>query len=120
MQILEELCGARLTEVSRSQASYVGVSSKDVTISIEGASLVFDLGTLVIENRFKVCGPLGAVADISSLIGCVVDWVEQSEYEINILLVGGAVVTISLRDEDWNSPEAVSYAPNSGQIIVIN
>jgi hypothetical protein len=80
----------------------------------------FDRGVLVIENPFMIINSKNEEMEIDKLIGDSVQTAYLSESEIRIIFESDAVLVISMRDEDFVGPEAASWNPNDGPIIVFN
>jgi hypothetical protein len=120
MEPFEEIEGAVLVGVSTSEATYVDVGDRNEPLNIKGHSLVFDLGQLVIENPFTVVGPEKENQSLDSLIGLKVMSAYSNEEEIRIIFESGAYVSVSMKDKDFIGPEAASYSPKRGNIIVFN
>ena len=122
-----ELIGAKLTDIGRESATYVGLS-KQKPITVDSVRLIFDLGALVIENPFTVdtgeslynSSEDGCETIMQMLIGAGVADAEFRHQSIDIRFDNGYQVSISLRDEDFSTPEAGNYQPNNGPIIVFD
>lgn len=120
MEPFDEIEGAVLEEISTSEASYVDVGDKTKPLKVKGCSLVFDLGQLVIENPFAVVGPENEKQELSNLVGLKVTTAFSNEEEIRITFDSGFYISVSMKDKDFVGPEAASYSPNRGNIIVFN
>lgn len=120
MEPFKEIEGAFLREISSSEATYVDVGNKNEPLNIQGCSLVFDLGQLVIENPFVVSGPDNKELKLNQLIGLKVASAYSNVEEIRIMFETGAFISVSMKDDDFVGPEAASYSPNQGNIIVFN
>lgn len=120
MESFEEIEGATLESIETSEATYVDVGDKQEPLIIRGCSLVFDLGCFVIENPFLVFSSENVKLEINDLVGSKVKSAYSSSEEIRLNFESGAYITVSLKDEDFVGPEAASYSPNKGNIIVFN
>lgn len=120
MEPFEEIEGAVLEVVSTSEATYVDVGDRTDPLIIQGCSLTFDLGQLVIENPFTVAGSENEKQNLNSLVGLRVKSAYSNEEEIRITFESGIYIKVSMKDEDFIGPEAASYSPNQGSIIVFN
>jgi len=121
MEIFEEIEGAMLESVSVSEATYVDAgSSGSKPLKVEGCSLVFDLGWFVIENRFSVISPENLDVGLNELVGLKVGSAYSTEEEIRINFELGSYISVSMKDEDFVGPEAASYTPKRGDIVVFN
>ncbi|KZZ50445.1 hypothetical protein A3759_17105 [Thalassolituus sp. HI0120] len=116
MYKFSEIIGAKLERVTESSATYVDEDDSGDTLNIKGQSLAFDKGWFVIENPHTVSG----VESLKEVVGSVVIDAFSNSDEINIKFNNGAVVTISLKGDDFVGPEAASYSPKQGEIIVFN
>lgn len=116
MYKFSEIVGAKLESVTESSASYVDAEDSSDVLNIKGQSLAFDKGWFVIENPHTVSG----VVSLKEVIGSVVIDAFSNSDEINIKFDNGAVVAVSLKDNDFVGPEAASYCPKQGEIIVFN
>jgi hypothetical protein len=120
MKKFDEIIGAALKDVTKSISTYVAAESDSEFLKIEGISLIFDRGVLLIENPFMIINSENENIKINELVGDSVRTAYLLESEIQILFESDAVLTISLRDEDFVGPEAASWTPNDGAIIVFN
>ena len=120
MEPFEEIEGSILEGISTSEATYVDVGDRTEPLKIQGCSLNFDLGQLVIENPFAVVGPDKEIQDLNSLVSLRVKSAYSNEEEIRITFESGVYIKVSMKDEDFVGPEAASYSPNRGSIIVFN
>ena len=89
-------------------------------LEIEGVSLTFDRGTLVIENPFVITDSKGDSIAVENLKGDIVQNAFSTDVEITIEFKSHAVLSISMNDDDFTGPEAASWNPNEGPIIVFN
>ncbi len=120
MEPFEEIEEAVLEGISTSEATYVDVGDRAEPLKIQGCSLTFDLGQLVIENPFAVVGAENEKQDLNSLVGLRVTSAYSNEEEIRITFESSAYISVSMKDKDFIGPEAASYSPNRGNIIVFN
>jgi hypothetical protein len=120
METFEEIEGAVLESISTSEATYVDVGDKNEPLKVQGCSLTFDLGQLVIENPFVVFGSDNEKQDLNGLVGLRVRSAYSNEEEIRIIFESEAYIKVSMKGEDFVGPEAASYSPNQGNIIVFN
>ncbi|MDF7802154.1 hypothetical protein P4C99_21965 [Pontiellaceae bacterium B1224] len=120
MERFKEIEGAKLKDISSSSATYAPLSNSSHNQEVEGLSLVFDIGVLVIENPFSILSQNQELIDLPNLLDDKVKSAYSSDTEIRLTFESDAYISISLRDEDFVSPEAASFTPNKGQIIVFN
>jgi hypothetical protein len=120
MEPFEEIEGAVLERISASEATYVGVGDKNESLKIHGCLLIFDLGLFVIENPFAVIDPENENTELNELVGQKVTSAYSNEEEIRIIFESGAYISVSMKDKDFVGPEAASYSPNRGDIIIFN
>ncbi len=120
MDSFEEIEGAVLEGISTSEATYVDMGEKNVPLKIRGCSLNFDLGQLVIENPFTVVGTEDENTGLNQLVGLRVTSAYSNEEEIRIIFESGAFISVSMKFNDFVGPEAASYSPKRGNIIVFN
>jgi hypothetical protein len=116
MYKFEEIIGAELEVITESEAAYIDADKSGEAIDIKGISLVFDRGSFVVENPHTIFG----VANLNEIIGSKVIDAFSSEDEIRLEFSNGAAISVSLKDEDFVWPEAASYSPKQGEIIVFN
>jgi hypothetical protein len=115
-----EIVNAILEGVSTSEATYVDARGVGDSQKVQGVSLAFDLGWFVIENPFTVIGANKSHIALKVLIGDRVKSAHYDENEIQIIFDSGGKITVSMKDEDFTGPEAASYSPKQGEIIVFN
>lgn len=123
-----ELIGAKLTDIGRESSTYVGLSEQNPIITVDSVRLIFDLGALVIENPFTVdtgaslhnSSEDGCETILQMFVGASVADAEFRRQSIDIRFDNGYQVSISLRDEDFSTPEAGNYQPNNGPVIVFD
>ena len=111
-----EIIGAELEAITEGQAAYVDSEESGDALNIKGISLVFDRGWFVVENPHTIFG----VTNLNEIIGSKVADAFSSEDEIRLQFSNGAAISVSLKDEDFVGPEAASYSPKQGEIIVFN
>jgi len=123
-----EIIGGRLLGIGTTNSSYIALNSNDSQRNIDSPNLEFDNGLLTIENPFILKNDTSNINSTDSLMNtelikligkCVVD----ATYEIDTIVIKfetGASIIISLRDTDYNSPEAGNFSPIVGPIIVFN
>jgi len=123
-----ELIGAKLTDIGRESATYVGVSKQNPIMTVDSVRLIFDVGALVIENPFTVdtgeslhnSSEDGCETILQMLIRARVSDAEFRRQSIDFRFDNGYQVSISLRNEEFSTPEAANYQPNNGPIIVFD
>lgn len=120
MESFDEIEGAVLETISMSEATYVDAGGKTEPLLIQGCSLNFNLGWLVIENPYSVIGPNNEKMELDKLVGQKVTSAYSTEEEIRLNFNSGAYISVSMKDEDFVGPEAASYSPKRGEIIVFN
>jgi len=120
MEEFNEIAGAILEDFSTSSATYVGMNLGSEPLEIEGASLTFDRGILVIENPFVITDSKGASIHVENLKGDTVRYAFSTDLEITIKFKSGSRLSISMNADDFKGPEAASWNPNEGPIIVFN
>ncbi len=111
-----QIIGAVLEGINLSDASYIDASKGSEVLNIQGQSLTFDKGWLVIENPYFVNG----ATELSELIGSKIVDAFSNDEEIRLTFENGVDVLVSLKEEDFIGPEAASYSPKQGEIIVFN
>ena len=116
MYKFEEIIGAELEAITESEAAYVDADESGEVLNIIGISLVFDRGWFVVENPHTVFG----VTNLNEIIGSKVVDASSNEDEIRLQFSNGSAISVSLKDEDFVGPEAASYSPKQGEIIVFN
>lgn len=116
MYRFEEIIGAALEEITESNAAYVDADDSGEVLNIKGLSLAFDKGWFLIENPHTVLG----VSSLREIIGSKVVDAFSNNDEISLKFNNGAVLLVSLKDEDFVGPEAASYSPKQGELIVFN
>jgi hypothetical protein len=116
MYKFEEIIGAELEAITQSEAAYVDADESGEVLNIKGISLAFDRGWFVVENPHTVFG----VANLNEIVGTKVVDAYSSEDEIRLQFSNGSVISVSLKDKDFVGPEAASYSPKRGEIIVFN
>jgi hypothetical protein len=120
MKKLDEIIGATVENIAEASAVYMAPEKDSESLKIKGVSVVFDRGILVIENPYSIFNSKNEKMKINALIGDSVRTADLSESEIRILFETDALLTISMRDEDFVGPEAASWNPIDGPIIVFN
>lgn len=111
-----EIIGATLESITESSATYVDASGSSEGLSIQGQSLAFDKGWFVIENPYTIDG----APNLLELIGSTVVDAFSNDEEIRLKFNNGSDISVSLRGEDFVGPEAASYEPKQGEIIVFD
>lgn len=111
-----EIIGAVLESITERDAAYVNADDSGQVLSIKGQSLAFDKGWFVIENPHTVVG----APSLNALIGSMIIDAFSNDDEIHLKFDNGATVSVSLKEGDFIGPEAASYAPKQGEIIVFN
>ncbi|MBL8012410.1 MAG: hypothetical protein JNN05_01045 [Candidatus Omnitrophica bacterium] len=116
----DSIVGGILLGVSGSKKNYIGLNGVGPTISVAEISFLLDSGNLSIENPFvvKIDGKVFRSSDldifdtIKTLVGTTVQQAWFEKEEVNVVL-DRAHLIISLKDEDFVSPEAGTYATQS-------
>ena len=117
--LLKDLIGQKLIDKEITEYSYVGVNSS-LHHKGECISLQFSNSYIQIENPWEVSNA-GDSTKINELFGLKVLSIKLIEGQsFQILFENGFVLSISLKDKDYTTPEAFSYHPNEGEIIVYN
>ena len=111
-----EIIGAVLESITENCASYIDAGEGSDVLNIKGQSLAFDKGWFVIENPYIIVG----APSLNALIGSKVIDAFSNDQEISLKFDNDSVITVSLKDEDFVGPEAASYAPKKGEIIVFD
>jgi hypothetical protein len=123
-----QIIGGRLLEVGTTNSSYNALENKESPKYVVSPRLEFDIGVLTIENPFILQNGTTHLSSTDSLINselnklvgkCVVDSVYEND-SIVVRFETGASIIISLRDEDYNSPEAGNFVPRVGSTIMFN
>jgi len=120
MYKFEEIVGSKLMKVSVSSATYVGMDNNSEPNKIEGCCIEFDLGNFIIENPYQVKSPSGEEIRVSDLTGDSVVEAYSTETEIKVIFSSGSTITVSLLPEHFVGPEAASFEPKEGNIVVFN
>jgi len=121
-----QIIGAVLLDVESSKAMYSGLNSKDSKIYVHRFCFKLDKGDLTIENPFTMnvreeyfkSSDLDIFNKLHNLIGSRVEnaWFEKEE--INIIF-NNAHLKISLKDEDFVSPEAGSFVSSDNSTFIV-
>ena len=114
MYKFEEIIGAELEGITESDAAYVDDNGE--VLNIKGLSLAFDKGWFVIENPHTIVG----ASSLNEIVGSTVTDAFSNDDEVCLKFSNGAAISISLKDEDFDGPEAANYSPKQGEIIVFN
>ena len=125
--LLQEIIGAKIESIASAENTYVGIKPESLLNTVS-TSLIFDRGRLEIENPFTVLisgrcvdSRNESITDtLMTFVGCKVVEASISSEEIGLDFEGDKSIRISLREEDWNGPEAGHYAPKDGAIIVFD
>jgi len=120
MTPFNEIVGAELEGVSSSEATYVDAGGRRESMKVQGCALHFSLGELVIENPFKLVSKDAEPVQLKQLVGQKVVSAYSTEEELRIVFDTGAYVSVSMKESDFVGPEAASYSPKVGSIIVFN
>ncbi len=120
MYEFEEIIGSKLMKVSASSATYVGMDDDSQPNKIEGCCIEFDLGNFIIENPYQVKSHSGEEIKLSDLTGDAVVEAYSTEQEIKVIYSSGSSITVSLLPEHFVGPEAASFEPKEGNIVVFN
>ncbi len=117
--LLKSLVGQKLINTEITEYSYVGANSI-LHQKGECISLQFSESYMQIENPWEIFRA-GDSVEISALFGLNVHSIKHIEGQsFQILFENDLVFSISLKDKDYTTPEAFSYYPNKGEIIVCN
>lgn len=116
MYRFDEIIGATLEEITVRDAIYVDAVDSDKVLEIKGLMLAFDKGRFVIENPHTLIG----VSSLREIIGSSVVEAFSNDDCISLKFNNGGILLVSLRDCDFVGPEAASYYPKQGEIIVFN
>lgn len=116
MNNFTEIEGAILESISESGATYISANGKEESLKVKVHSLAFDKGWFEIENPYSIVGG----ENLNDFIGLKVVEAFSNEDSIYLKFNNDSVVIVSLKDEDFNGPEAASYNPKKGDIIVFN
>ena len=124
-QPFNEIVGHELMEIATCATTYVGLDSEDETLEPQCIVLCFSESTLSFENPYTLSasdGPLlGQIRDglaLEALIGATVEAAYSDADALVFEFDQGLRLSISLREEDFRSPEAASFEPQDGPIIV--
>jgi len=112
----QQIIGARLESVSKSIATYVDSSENGELLKVNVCSLNFDTGCFSIENPYTICG----ASYLTDLQGHKIQDAYSNDKEILLKFENNFSISVSLKDEDFVGPEAASYSPNQGEIVVFN
>lgn len=116
MEEFKEIIGAVLESIESFESTYIGCSESSEALEIIGHKLAFDKGWLEIENPHTITG----AKNLEEIIGLKVVHSFYNEVEFKIMFENQASVSISLKDEDFKSPEAASFIPKRGSIVVFD
>jgi len=120
MSAFESIIGAELMSVNGSSSTYIGVDNDRGRLNVTTTRLVFDIGYLVIENPYVAFDENGVAHSINLLIGEAVIAEEVTETDLILIFTSRTRLSISIRDDDYQSPEAASWTPTNGTIVVLN
>ncbi len=120
MEKFIEIEKAKLENISTTTATYVAASGDSEPKLVDGCTLKFDCGIFVIENKFEIKDKNNNEIDINALIGLTVNTAYSTDLEIKVIFENDSYISVSMKNEDFISPEAASYSPNNGDIIVFN
>ena len=120
MTPFNEIEGAVLEGVSRSEATYVNAGGSSESLTVHGCALYFSLGELVVENPFKLVSEGVEPVELKQLVGQKVVSAYSTVEELRVVFETGAYVSVSMKESDFVGPEAASYSPKVGSIIVFN
>jgi len=84
--------------------------------------LIFSASRLSIENPFTIesLDSSEAHPSLGNLVGASVVDAYSEEDELVVVFSSRRRLSVSLRAEDFACPEAASYAPDEGPIVVFN
>lgn len=110
----EPLDGAVLLGVSEGESTYYDASN-DHSHHARAHVLLFDRGTLVIENPIILAG----AATLGDLVNKTLIDPLLTLCELRLVFGPRQELSVSLRPEHFNSPEAAVYTPNDGTSITV-
>lgn len=121
-----QIIGATLLNVDSSKATYCGLNKSDPIISAYQFGFKMDKGYMSVENPFTLTinekifhsFDLEIFNILRSLTGSRVEQAWFEKEEINIIF-NNAHLRISLKDEDFVSPEAGNFAANDNSTIIV-
>lgn len=111
------LTSQTLVSITTGLASYVGIEDNSDPLETKPVVLIFSASRLVIESVYKI-EPVALT--LQDLAGRSVVDAYSTDDEIMVLFDAGPRLIVSLRAEDHRGPEAASYEPNDGPILVFN
>ncbi len=120
MEKFVEIEKAKLESISTTTSTYVAISGDSDPKIVDGCTLQFDFGIFVIENKFEVNDKNNNKININTLIGFKVNTAYSTDLEIKVIFENDSYILVSMKNEDFVSPEAASYSPKKGDIIVFN
>jgi hypothetical protein len=115
------LFGQKLLSYEMIGNTYHGLSNEP-TLQSTTLSLRFSSSRFVIENPYRIIDTKNKVDEtIDTLIGMTVtDFLFTKGVAIKIIFDSNKQIIISLKEEDYSSPEAASYNPDKGDTVVFN
>jgi hypothetical protein len=115
---IEGLASQTLVEVTTERATYVAKNSGAPSLETTPTVLVFSASRLSFENPYTLQSSWAST--LQDLVGRSVVEAFSTDEDLVVLFEGNDHLAISLRDEDFVSPEAAVYAPDRGPIVVFN
>ena len=118
--MIQNLIGQQLEKLGTELVTYVPITEKSIN-RVEVISLRFTSSSAQIENPIRIISENGEAIALESLLGKIVANVNISVgVDLTITFKNSAQIIISLLDQDYHTPEAMSYYPDRGNIVVIN
>ena len=116
------LAGQIILRIGSQQSSYVGLHEAPEPLEVIATVLVMSDSLLTIENPYSIESrdSPGLELEISELPGRVVESAFWTTEDLVLEIAGGLRLCVSLREEDFRTPEAASYSPNQGSIVVFD
>lgn len=122
----KQIVGTKLLNIRESKSLYKGMNDDNPMLSVYNVGLEMDKGYLSIENPFTLTikekvflsSDLEIFNILRTLIGSHVTQAWFEKEAINIIF-STAQIKISLKDEDFVSPEAGSYVSNDNSFFLV-
>jgi len=120
MKIEELLKHAKIIDVYDSNTLYNAINSEEKR-NVFCLGIKMDKGILNIENKYEIKNDLYKKVNIEEIIGKIITDTYYKEKEEFVIYIGNRIaLKISLKEQDFNSPEAFCFYGESGEIIVGN
>ena len=115
------LIGQKLISYEIVENTYMGLANEP-TLKANATSLRFSSSYFLIENPYRIIDIRSKLeGTIDSLIGMTVtDFTITKGVAIKVILDLNKEIIVSLKDEDYSSPEAARYNPDKGDTVVFN